>query len=450
MYVTNALDKIISPKIEKLKEDLSLTLASLKITSSFLFLNAQDLLDLTELNFEKIELKFVSQPLEVKDRHIDVNGYAGFITGQELITSLLDDSGVLKSHLTEGNVRFFLGENTSINSSIIETAKDNKLSEIFWAMNNGLTIIGDSITPLSSNEYSIDNPQIVNGCQTVHCLNEAYKLNNNKLPDNLKIFVKIVNTDNLEIQTSIISATNSQNPVKASSLKANDDIQRNIEKHLLKSGIYYERRENYYKRQNITGNKVISLLKLSQILISTIIKESISAINDPSKFFDSDEKYKTIFDANADYDIYSFSCLLYQKTWNLKNSDQRINSYTQEQKNIVSKSGFLLTHCISSIILSKVKFKNNAGIYTTEPYVETISLDSSNKKSKFILRKEKAFDVLENEILMKKYYDDAIQIIFSALNNYALNTQKDILSAFKNRSFDKDYLIPEIEKYLTN
>lgn len=446
-YVTNSLKKEIPAKIDNLLDNLKSTLSQFRIQLSHNFFNAQDLLDLTDLSHEKIEISFISQPLEVKDRNIAVSGYAGFIEGKKLIESLLDENKAFRSHLTEGNVRFFLGEDTKINSSIIETANDNKKSETFWAMNNGLTIIGDSISPLSSSDYSIENPQIVNGCQTVHCLYDAYKKQDNSLPESLKVFVKVVNTDNLDIQTDIISATNSQNQVKSASLKANDNIQRNIEQHLLKFGIKYERRENFYKRQGHSGNKVISLLKLGQIMHSVINKESVSALNDASTIFDSEQKYKSIFNDLSDYDIYKFSCLLYQKVWNLKNSDLRTNDYSPEIKSIISKSGFPILHLMSSIILSKSSFVEN-GVETFEPLTASIDLSNSSKSSPFQKRKKSAFAHLEDDSKMKDFYELSKKSLLISLENYSKDTKKEKISAFKYRKLDKDYLIPELLNHL--
>lgn len=323
-YATAAPDKKISEKIIHLKEELKNN--DLKIPFEFNFWGAQDVLDLTETLDEKIEIKFNSQPLEIKEIGVATNGFSGFVSGNDLVKCLLDENSEFKGHLTEGNVRFFLGEDKKINSSIIDSAKDEKKAEVFWAMNNGLTIIGESITPLGNSQYSVLNPQIVNGCQTIHCLYMAFK-ELGYLPNQLKVFVKLVFTENLDVQTDIISATNSQNPVKSASLKANDDIQRNIEKHLIKEGIFYERRENYYKRQGYTGNKVIGLLKMAQIIHTVVNKESIVALNDTANLFETATKYNSIFHDSADYDIYKFSTILYQKIWSMKNSDLRNNSY---------------------------------------------------------------------------------------------------------------------------
>lgn len=256
------------------------------------------------------------------------------------MASLINNNDEFKSHLTEGNIRFFLGEDKKMNKSIIETASDTEKSENFWAMNNGLTMVGDNIEPLGNNEYTILNPQVVNGCQTIHCLYHVYD-EVGKVPDKLKVFVKLVNTDRIEVQTDIISATNSQNPVKAASLKANDSIQRNIEKHLKDSNIYYERWENFYKRQGYIGNKVIGLLKMAQIIHTVVNKNAVEAANDTSKLFETEKKYNSIFNVLADYDIYKYATILFQKIWTLKNSDIRRNDYPDEKRSLISKGGYI-------------------------------------------------------------------------------------------------------------
>ena len=141
------------------------------------------------------------------------------------------------------------------------------------------------------------------------------------MPETLKVFVKLVKTENPDTQTNIISATNSQSPVKSASLKANDNIQRNIEKHLYAAGIYYERRDNFYKRQGFTGNKVVGLLKMAQIIHTVVNKEAVVAVNDTTTLFDTEQKYNSIFHDKADFEIYKLSTTLYQKLWKIKNSD---------------------------------------------------------------------------------------------------------------------------------
>lgn len=440
-YVTAAPDINIPEKINHLQKELENN--PLRIPLEFHYWGAQKLLDLTERIDESIELKFSSQPLEIKERGIDISGFTGFVSGNDLIKSLIDDNNEFKSHLTEGNVRFFLGEDKKINSSIIESAKDPVKAQNFWAMNNGLTIIGDSIDPLGNNEYSIVNPQIVNGCQTVHCLYYAYD-ELNTLPETLKVFVKLVNTENLEVQTDIISATNSQNPVKSASLKANDNIQRNIEKFLKEVGIYYERRENYYKRQGFTGNKVIGLLKMAQIIQTVVNKESVVAINDTSTLFESQGKYDSIFHDGADYDIYKYASVLYQKIWTIKNSDIRQNTYADEKRSLISKGGFVFLHIMSSLMMSRAIYKSGT-VESNSEQTSKIDINVPARKNEFTKRKKWLFEKLDDDEFLNNIYNEAKEIFFEAAQKYSATTDKEKISLFKNRSFDKDYLVPEIK-----
>ncbi|MBK6681672.1 MAG: hypothetical protein IPG53_17560 [Ignavibacteriales bacterium] len=90
------------------------------------------MLDLASEGEESLEIRFDSQPLNIAEKDIKISGFAGFVNGNELMTSLIDKNNKFKSHLTEGNIRYFLGEDRKINSSIIETASDPTKSAIFW------------------------------------------------------------------------------------------------------------------------------------------------------------------------------------------------------------------------------------------------------------------------------------------------------------------------------
>lgn len=445
-YVTVSPDLNISEKIKHLEEQLKNN--PLSIPFEFQYWGAQKLLDLTAKADELIEIKFENQPLKVSEKGAETTGFAGFVNGNELLESLNDSEQNFKSHLTEGNVRFFLGEDKKINSSIIETALDSTKSSNFWAMNNGLTILGDSIEPLDARGFSITNPQIVNGCQTIHCLDIAYKKDNKySLPEGLKIFVKLVKTENPDVQTDIISATNSQNQVKSASLKANDNIQKNIEKHLLDSGIYYERRDNFYKRQGITGNRVIGLLKMAQIIHTVVNKESVVAVNDTTTLFDTESKYNSIFHDKADYDLYKFAIILYQKIWTLKNSDIRTNNYQAEQRDLISKGGFVFLHTMSSLLLSDAEYNEGPDIKRTI-LTKNIVIETPVRKNEFTKRKRWLFDKIQDETRIENYYFAAKGLFFKSADLYARNTGKPKSSLFKFRGFDKDYLRPEIDKYL--
>lgn len=443
-YVTVSPDHNIPTKVKFYEEEMVKN--PLSIPFRFHYLNGQNLLDLNKKIEEKLDIKFNLQYLEAFEKGVDTKGFAGFVKANDLMASLIDEEGNFKSHLTEGNVRFFLGEDKKINQSIINSARDKTKAVIFWAMNNGITILGDSILPIGSQTYSITNPQIVNGCQTVHCLNLVYKEQNSQLTEGLKVFVKLVQTDNVNTQTDIISATNSQNSVKSASLKANDDIQKNLEIHLKKYGIYYERRENYYKRQNYTGNKVIGLLKMAQIIHTVVNKEANVAINDTATLFDTSAKYNMIFHEKADYELYYFSVRLYQHIWKLKNSDLRNNEYEPDERELISKGGFIFLHIISSLLFSEAEFLE-LGHKVKRKITGKISIKVPARKNEFAKRKGWLLKAINDENILEREYHEAKKIFNLAATSYSDTLKKNKLSLFKNRHFDEQFLIPAINKY---
>lgn len=421
----------IPSKIKHRQENLAKVLSWVG-DISFEFWGAQELFDLSTKTEERLTLEFIDQPLDLSEKGSQLRGYAGFMRGKTLLEALLDQNKRFKDELTEGNVRFFLGEDTSINSAIIETASSTK-AENFWAMNNGITIIGDEIRPGGKYEIVLDNPQIVNGCQTLHCLYDVYKQNIDKFPEKLKIFVKAIQISNADIQEDIIQATNLQNKVATASFKANDTIQKNIEKSLLKQNIFYERRKNFYKRKGKTGLQVVSLEKMAQIMHSIFRKEAIIAVNHTKDLFQESDLYKKIFNIDADYDAYLFAVLLYQRMWSLKNADLRNNGYEAEEKELRSKSLFCLLHIASSLI-----FRHSDKVEIAQP----------KKKNLFSKNSKRAIDYLRKEKKVEKLYEKSAKIFLTCTDDYYKATKKVKNTLFKNRGFDRDYIIPVIKKTL--
>lgn len=60
---------------------------------------------------------------------------------------------------------------------------------------------------------------------------------------------------------------------------------------------------------------------MAQIIHTVVNKSSVEAANDTSKLFETEPKYHSIFHVSADYDIYKYATVLFQKIWTLKNSD---------------------------------------------------------------------------------------------------------------------------------
>lgn len=431
-YCTKSSEECQNKTIDQYNKELKEYFKKLSITNQCHFWGAQELLKLSKEQNEEVELTFLSTPITTQDKGVDTYGYSGFVNGNSLIEALLDENENFRDYLTEGNVRFFLGEKKEINADIISTAKDTIQANYFWAMNNGLTIIADEINSFG-NEYRITNPKIVNGCQTIHCLYNAYSHSNNRLPNNLKVFVKIIYAENETIQSQIIKATNSQNAIKTTDYKANDDIQKNIEDVLLKEEIFYERRRNYYKRKGKTGTNLISIELMVQILHTIKSKKSIEAINDLSKIVNS--HYDDLFSTQYDYDFYKYATKLYTKVWTFKNSYMRNLSTNEEadKRRILGRSLFPLVSIMSSLIINEKTFKN----------IDLISNNNTFKKNKARTLKR-----LDNNDKMQDYFNQSVTIFLSAVQIFSDNNlDKNKIDLFKDRKFDELYISKAYENF---
>lgn len=137
----------------------------------------------------------------------------------------------------EKNIREYLG-NKGINKGIYQTLQDVDDRKNFFYYNNGITLICDNMTTPKTQKseynmnvlFSVDNPQIVNGCQTV---NSIFEYLNNIPPANLEkefkdtfVMLKILVIDRSksqeeELYKNIVKYNNSQNKIDEKTFVAN-------------------------------------------------------------------------------------------------------------------------------------------------------------------------------------------------------------------------------------
>ena len=177
-------------------------------------------------------------PLKVAVGFVNVNQF----------TRLVDRYS--NNELFEMNVRYFLGAGRDVNKRIIETITSDK-SPWFGFMNNGVSITADKVVldrPSSGGKMKVhlDNPQIINGCQTVSALYHAKyaKELKDKFQGNSYVMVRIyeIDRENRAFLDALIIATNSQNAIRPQDLLSNDPIQKILQRTMAAYGIGYERK----------------------------------------------------------------------------------------------------------------------------------------------------------------------------------------------------------------
>ena len=126
-----------------------------------------------------------------------------------------------------------------VNNDILETLKDPLLKSHFHLLNNGITVVCDSLTvDEATDSVRIENFQIVNGCQTVYTLFRAKP----KLDESVRCNVRLIE-GLARIHERIAKASNSQTGVKAEQLASLDPVHDRIHDELDKCDPpwYYEK-----------------------------------------------------------------------------------------------------------------------------------------------------------------------------------------------------------------
>lgn len=235
---------------------------------------------------------------------VRVRDYYKFITVEDS-----NNEKMINERLFEANIRDYMNR-SGINKQIEETVragvKDNDGTD-FWWLNNGITILADEGI-VRGNTFSLDNIQIVNGLQTSYSIFHALvEMENKGIPidkDDRSVFLKIIITNDTNIRDEIIKSTNSQNAVNASSLRATDPIQRNIEKYLSDRGLYYDRRKNYYRNKGYQTNSIFDTNYLVQALVSILQQKPSKARSNPTILTKKDEDYDKLFSDTIPLDTY--------------------------------------------------------------------------------------------------------------------------------------------------
>ncbi|MGQ0836359.1 MAG: AIPR family protein, partial [Gammaproteobacteria bacterium] len=169
--------------------------------------------------------------------------YIGLLPVSEYAKVITDEEGSVRRRLFFDNIRDYQGD-TAVNQSIASTLNSEKRIE-FPLRNNGITIVTRKLQRVGS-QFTLEDFQIVNGCQTSHVVAA------NMSPENAAtmIPVKIVATEDEEVTRQVIIASNQQNTVNEESFWALDPIQKAIEIYFdsktADQRLYYERRPGQF------------------------------------------------------------------------------------------------------------------------------------------------------------------------------------------------------------
>jgi hypothetical protein len=234
------------------------------------------------------ELPTVGSPLS------GVNSYVALCRISEYMNLISDEDGSFVTRIFEANVRAYQGE-VEVNQEIAKSLTSPSSGVDFWWLNNGVTIVADQ-AQFMNNRLTIENPLVVNGLQTSHELYNYRKAISSE--DTRMVLVCVIVENDISKRDEIIRATNRQTTIKRSSFRATEEVHRQIEDYLITIGFYYDRRKNFYKIEGKSSDKIISIDRLAQAILSVLLQEPHTARARPTTAIKKESDYKKIFSGN--------------------------------------------------------------------------------------------------------------------------------------------------------
>lgn len=244
-------------------------------------------------------------------------GYVCLVTLQQLYEFICEPgSKDLHFAIFDANVRDHY--KASIVNNAIQSTLGDSGSPDFWWLNNGVTIIAPEVNYMGKRLFLRD-PQIVNGLQTS---NEIHKYFSEGGTDTGRlVLVRLIKASDEGVRDAIIWATNNQNTLPPSALRATDPMQHNLEEYFAHRGFVYDRRKNSYLRNTKEDiDKVISMEFMSQCMTACLLQEPWRARGDVARILD-EETYPRIFAEDIQLSTYMSSLLLVRKIRHLLEGD---------------------------------------------------------------------------------------------------------------------------------
>lgn len=214
----------------------------------------------------------VNRPSLVEYQTGDTKAVICTVTGEELarIAALEPRDAIF-----DLNVRPYYGLRGKVNSDVHRTSTSSVEAARFWFLNNGITMICTSFSVDKDPDnpaVKVNNVQIVNGCQTSVTLREARE--NGILQNDVRVLLRIYSTADQNLVEEITLTTNNQNRITDRDLKANDVVQRDIQRAMRDLyGYHYERKNKEFRAlRGDEQRKIIPNDRAAQAYLAVVMR----------------------------------------------------------------------------------------------------------------------------------------------------------------------------------
>ncbi|WP_314668305.1 AIPR family protein [Rothia mucilaginosa] len=363
----------------------------------------------------------------------------GYLPLEEYLKIIHDEDNRIKPSVFYDNVRSYIG-GTKINKSIKDSLNSNSGGHLFFARNNGVTIITDEAVRLPNNKMKITNYSIVNGCQTSHILSEYYNermselrkfeskipscyrgghlddidkalkdafregkitqdeyfsidenivkfkdLNEqiDKMVSSICVPVRIVSSSDEDVVSSITESTNKQNAIKNLNLESRTQFHKNLEAYFngrSDQKLLYERLEGSSK----TDYEYVNLDSLMRAFCSVYLREPNLAARSPQTIKgylecpDTVEDKRKVFSAYHNRASYYLVAKMYADLLN------RTNAKNMKDKDERNKNKRYKWHILYALFIEFISSLNSSSCDASS--VESMRVYTSGKNENVVNR----------------------------------------------------------------
>jgi hypothetical protein len=212
----------------------------------------------------------------------------GVVEATELLKLVEGQDGALDERVFYDNVRGFKGDDNPVNRQILETLRTDE-SQLLPVLNNGVTVVARAYQPKPGDAIALSDFQIVNGCQTSHCLHQAKDaIESSESP--IYVPLRLVVTQDEEVATRIIRATNSQTAVQENDLVALTKFQKQLEDYYRLDPedvkLAYERRSGQFYAADVIKTRVVTISDQMRAITAVMLDSPHAAARYTGKLYD--------------------------------------------------------------------------------------------------------------------------------------------------------------------
>lgn len=370
----------------------------------------------------EVEIDFSRNVVMPSNAHVE-EGYIGYIDARNLLNLCVakDADGKvigINRAVFFDNIRDY-DSRSKINLAIKESVRSGGGDE-FVFRNNGITVVSKNIDR-TGDRFRLEDFQIVNGCQTSNVIFDLVYGETGEEEDldeslslSIQVPFRLIGSKDDDFVSSIIIGTNRQNPVRDEQFWALRPFMKSFEEYCKSLDgeqiIYFERRDNQYRNQDIERTRVMQPSVLMKGVAACLLFQPQRAARDYRGLLSEYEK--TIFLDDHDVRIYHAVAYLYYRLeflWRNQKIDNRFKTFRY--------------YILAGIGLKETKGKNVFGL----------------KKSNITGVSESIIKLSKDEEKLKQEVVDIAMMVEGQLANMGVSTQERIRDTIRSESFSKTF-----------